>query len=129
MSTTVPNHFDADTCNQFAQTQEIQLETRWPTADAPVHRTTIWVVEVEDGIFIRSVRGNAGRWYQAITANPAALVTVDGQRIPVQAVPVTDDATMARVSEAYRQKYRTSPYLPPMVHKETVPTTLRLEPR
>ena len=26
------------------------------------------------------------------------------------------------------QKYRTSPYLPPILHQETVPTTLRLEP-
>ena len=43
-------------------------------------------------------------------------------------MPVTDDATLARVSEAYRQQYRTSPYLPPFLHQETVPTTLRLEP-
>src|SRR5258708_21798883 len=27
-----------------------------------------------------------------------------------------------------RQQYRTSPYLPPLLHQETVPTTLRLEP-
>jgi hypothetical protein len=48
----------------------------------------------------------------------------------VRAVPVTDDATIAAVSEAYREKYgRTSPgSTRAMVQPETLPTTLELEP-
>ena len=128
MSTTVPKHFDADTRNRLAKTQEIRIETRRSGADASAHRTTIWVVVAGDDVYIRSVRGRAGRWYQEIKANPAAAVHIDGQRIPGRAVPVTDDATIARVSEAYRQKYRNDASLPSMVHDEILPTTLRLEP-
>lgn len=129
MSTTVPKHFDTDTRNRLAQTPEIRIETRRPGADASAHGTTIWVVVAGDDVFVRSVRGSAGRWYQEIKANPAATVHIDGQRIPVRAVPVTDDATIARVSDAYRQKYRNNPSLPSMVRDEILPTTLRLEPR
>lgn len=128
MSATVPKHFDADTRNRLAQTQEIRIETRRPGADASAHRTTIWVVVAGDDVFVRSVRGSAGRWHQEIKANPAAAVYIDGQRIPVRAVPMTDDATITRVSEAYRQKYRNDSSLPSMVRAEILPTTLRLEP-
>lgn len=128
MSTTVPKHFDAETRNQFAQAQEIQIETRRPVANVLPLRRTIWVVVAGEEVFLRSVCGNTGRWYQAIKANSVALITVDGQQVQVQAMLVTDDVTLARVSDAYRQQYRTSPYLPPLLHQETVPTTLRLEP-
>jgi hypothetical protein len=51
------------------------------------------------------------------TSSPATTTQIvlrsGGQPVQVQAVPVTDDATLARVSVASRQKYRTSPYLPP----------------
>ncbi len=128
MSATVPKHFDANVRNRLAQTEEIKIETRRPGAGAPAHYTTIWVVAVGEDIFIRSFHGIAGRWYQEIKANPAAAVHVDGQRIPVRAAPVIDDAAIARVSDEYRRKYRNNPYLPPMVRDEILSTTLRLEP-
>ncbi len=129
MSSTVPKHFDAHTCKQLAQTQEIQIETQRPGANASTHRTTIWVVVLGDVVFVRSVRGSAGRWYQEITANPIATVHVNGQPILVRAVPVTDDATIARVSDTYRRKYRNDSSLPSIVRDEILPTTLQLEPR
>lgn len=128
MSTTVPKHFDTDIRNRLAQTEEIQIETRRPGAESPAHRTTIWVVVVGDDVSVRSVRGNAGRWYQEIKANPRAAVHINGQRIQVRAIPVTDDTMIAQVSDAYQRKYRDDPYLPSMVRNEILPTTLRLEP-
>ena len=128
MSTTVPKHFDTNTRNQLAQTQEIQIEPQSPGANAPARRTTIWVVVMGDDVFVRSVRGSAGRWHQAIKANPTGAVHINGQRIPVRAVPVTDDTTIERVSDEYRRKYRNSPSLPSMVRDDILRTTLRLEP-
>lgn len=57
MSTTIPKHFDAETRNQFAQAQEIQIETRRPEANVPPLRRTIWVVVAGEEVFLRSVRG------------------------------------------------------------------------
>ena len=128
MSTMVPKHFDMEVRNRLAQAQEIQIETRRSGAGAAAHHATIWVVVVGDDAYIRSFHGNAGRWYQEIKDHPVAAAHVDGQRIPVRAVAVSDDVLIARVSDAYRRKYLSNSYLPAMVRAEVLPTTLRLEP-
>lgn len=92
------------------------------------HRTTIWVVIVDNDVYVRSVRGRLGRWYRVITANPLGAIYVDGRRLSVRAIPITDPATIARVSNAYLQKYLNSSVVNSMVRDETLPTTLRLEP-
>ena len=120
--------FDPDTLRLIDETREVRIETR-RDEDAPAHGTTIWVVTVDGSVFVRSVRGGRGRWYREVSANPAAALHVGDDRIRVRAVPVTDDATIAAVSEAYREKYgRTSPgSTRAMMQPETLPTTLRLE--
>jgi hypothetical protein len=125
----VHGSFDPDTLRLIDGAREVRIETS-RDEDAPAHRRTIWVVTMDGSVFVRSVRGGKGRWYREVSANPAAALHVGGDRIPVRAVPVTDDATIAAVSEAYREKYgRTSPgSTRAMVQPETLPTTLRLEP-
>jgi len=86
------------------------------------------VAVVDNNACVRSVRGRLGRWYREITANPQGAIYVDGRRVPVRAIPITDPATIARVSNAYLQKYRGSPFVNSIVREETLPTTLRLEP-
>ena len=121
--------FAPDTLRLIDGAREVRIETR-RDEDAPTHRTTIWVVTVDGTVFVRSVRGGEGRWYREVSANPVAALHVGDDRIPVRAVPVTDEAKIGAVSEAYREKYgRTSPgSTRAMVRPETLPTTLRLEP-
>jgi hypothetical protein len=128
MSTAAPKHFDVNAKNRLEQAEEVQIETRQPGASSPAHRATIWVVVVGDDVFVRSVRGTDGRWYQEIKTNPLAVVHVDGQHLRVKAMPVTDNMLIARVSDEYQKKYGTSAYLPPLMRPEVLPTTLRLEP-
>jgi hypothetical protein len=119
--------FDSSIVQQLAATEEIDIETR-SAPDQPVHRATIWVVTNGDDVYVRSVRGPRGRWYRELIANPPGAIWFDGQRVPVRAVPASDAATVTRASEAYRQKYAASPYMPPLLVAEVLPTTLRLEP-
>ena len=121
--------FDPETLRLLDETKEVRIETR-RDEDAPAHLTTIWVVTVDGDVFVRSVRGENGRWYREVSANPSAALHAGDRRIPVRAVPVTDEPTVGAVSEAYRSKYgRTSPgSTQAMVQPETLPTTLRLEP-
>ncbi|HEV3476248.1 MAG TPA: nitroreductase/quinone reductase family protein [Rubrobacteraceae bacterium] len=118
--------FDAETAQLLDETREVQIETR-RDENAPMHRTIIWVVTLEGTVFVRSVRGEKGRWYREVSANPSAALHVGDRRIPVRAVPVTEEQA---VSEAYRSKYgRTAPAsTEAMLRPETLPTTLRLEP-
>jgi hypothetical protein len=125
----VKDFLDAETLRLFDETHEVRVETS-RDSDAPEHRTTIWVVTVGRAVFVRSVRGEEGRWYREVTANPAACVAVGNNRIPVRAVPATAEATIEAVSETYREKYGgTSPgSTQAMLQPKTLPTTLKLEP-
>ena len=121
--------FDAETLRLLDETKEVRIETR-RHEDAPVHRTIIWVVTVDGEAFVRSVRGEKGRWYREVSANPGAALQVWDRRIPVRAVPAVDETTVGAVSQAYRDKYgRASPgSTRAMLQPETLPTTLKLEP-
>ena len=123
----MPKHFDANMLNQLADTEEIEIETRSPAGRT--HRTTTWVIVDDNDVYVRSVRGRNGRWYQHITAKPDAAVHIDGRRLAVHAMPVIDEALIARVSNDYLRKYRDDPSANSMVLAEILPTTLRLEPK
>jgi hypothetical protein len=123
----MPKHFDANVLKQLTNAEEIEIETCSPAGRT--RRTTIWVIVDDNDVYVRSVRGRNGRWYQHITAKPDAAIHIDGRHLAVHAVPVTDEALIARVSNDYLRKYRDDPVSAnSMVLAETLPTTLRLEP-
>ncbi|GHO42186.1 DUF2255 family protein [Ktedonospora formicarum] len=121
--------FTEDQLQHLSHMKTVVIETRL-SSHARSHSTPIWVV-VEDGdVYIRSYRGQAGRWYQEITAFPSAVLHLNREQLAIRAIRVTDEATITRVSQALLQKYPTSSssYAESMVRDEVVGTTLRLEP-
>ncbi len=73
--------FDNETLSLLDETMEVRIETR-RDADSPEHRTIIWVVVVENEVFVRSVRGQKGRWYREISSNPEGALHVREQPNP-----------------------------------------------
>jgi hypothetical protein len=121
--------FDQGTLNALDGADEVYIETRMDES-SPEHSTIIWVVVVDGGVFVRSVRGEKGRWYREISANPEAALRMDDRRIPVRAVHDTDAEVVEKVNDAYREKYEAS-YPGPtagIVREEVLQTTLRLLP-
>lgn len=117
--------FDTTTRAALSTQQEVGIRTtRQP--DKPV---LIWVVVAGDEVFVRSVQATKGRWYRTVAADGLATLEIEGRQVPVRAMPVTDPAVIERVSAAFLAKYKSSPYAKEMVRPETLPTTLRLEPR
>ncbi|MDQ3862285.1 MAG: DUF2255 family protein [Actinomycetota bacterium] len=121
--------FGAETLRLLDETGEVYIETR-RDGDSPVHRTIIWVVVVGGEVFVRSVRGQRGRWYREILSNPEGALHVEDNRIPVRATPATDGTTVDAVSDVIRSKYQESWPGPTaaMVRTEVLPTTLKLSP-
>ena len=121
--------FDPETLKLLHETDEIYIETS-RDADSPKLRTIIWAVIVGDEVFVRSVRGRKGRWYQRISAHPGGALLVGGTRIPVRAATATDNETVDAVSEAFRSKYEDAWPGPTagIVRSEVLPTTLKLSP-
>ena len=109
-----------------ARTVEIETSAG---AGRPIHRAVIWIVVHEERVLVRSVRGDRGRWYRELLANPSGAVHVAGTRIPVVAQPAGDAARVASCSAALTAKYRTSlGSLASMVRDEVLETTLELRP-
>lgn len=94
-------------------------------------RTRIWVVVADDHVYVRSVRGDRGYWYQSALERPDEVALRAGDRdIPVRAVSAADADSVAKVSAALEAKYgRSRGSFQSMIRPHTLETTIRLEPR
>jgi hypothetical protein len=114
---------------KLAESDEVDIETRRDST-SPLHRTTIWIVPSKDGVYVRSVKGNKGRWYQEAIANPHVTIRVGQRKVTARAEKEQSPAVIREVSAAYRQKYgeRWPSETEPMVQPAVLSTTLRLTP-
>lgn len=121
--------FDSQTLALFEREREVQVVATRPDGSLTAP-TTIWVVVDGDDVFIRSWRGESAIWYRAATERPSEveLIAAD-RRIPVLAVPATDDDSVSRCSAGLLAKYAGAPSAAGMVREEILATTLRVEPR
>jgi hypothetical protein len=120
--------FPADEAALLRDARLVEIETS-RGGDAPIHRTVIWIVADEAGrAFVRSVRGERGRWYRELVANPHGAVHVGDRRVPVTAAPA-DEAGVETTSRLLSEKYRTSrASLASMLRDDVLATTLELAP-
>lgn len=117
--------FSKTELQQISEAQEVRIETR---AGGRSYRTIIWIV-VDDGeVFVRSVRGERGKWYQRALQIPDVVVEAAGTKIAARAVLAADPHSIERTSEALRRKYRKGRSLDSMLVPEVLPTTMRLDP-
>ena len=122
----VTDRFDDETLALLDRTEEVTIETR--SAAGEEHRTIIWVMVDGTDVYVRSVRGPAGRWYREVAANPEGALHVEGRRVPFRAFPATDPRSIEACNQALHRKYRGIPGFRPMLREHTLETTLRLVP-
>jgi hypothetical protein len=118
--------FDSEDLARLAAAEEVDVETQAP--DGPVHRTTIWVMVAERDAFLRSVRGERGRWFREATANSAIAVHVGGRRLAATAIPATDPDSIDRIDAALGAKYRGIEGYDEMLEPSVRSANFRLEP-
>jgi hypothetical protein len=114
---------------KLAESDEVQIETR-RDAKAPRHRTTIWIVPTEDGVYIRSYKGRKGRWFQEALANPLVTNRVGRRKVTARVEPEHNPLVIRAVNAAYRKKYgeRWPDETQDMLKRSILATTLRLTP-
>ena len=107
---------------------EVDIETR-ATADAPSHRTTIWVVvDAWDRVLIRSYRGAGARWYREAIGDASGALVIGDEVVPVAIEHARDDERIRACSAELERKYAGDPATPAMVRDEVLDTTLELHP-
>jgi hypothetical protein len=90
--------------------------------------TWIWSVAVDDALYVRGYNGQNSRWYQAAIRQKAGRIIAAGLTKEVTFETV-DGPLNERIDDAYRAKYRGSPYLSPMIGKRSRTATVRIMPR
>jgi hypothetical protein len=90
--------------------------------------TWIWAVAVDGALYVRAYHGTASSWYQAAVREGAGRITAAGVTREVEFSPV-EGAINDRIDDAYREKYRGSPYLDPMISERARSATVRVVPR
>ena len=89
--------------------------------------TWIWSVVVDDDLYVRAYNGQSSRWYQAAMRQKAGRITAAGftKEVSFEAVA---GAVNDQIDEAYRTKYKGSPYLAPMIGARARGATVRITP-
>jgi len=90
--------------------------------------TWIWSVVVDDALYVRPYNGKNSRWCKAALQQKAGRITAAGLTKDVSFEPV-DGAINGRIDEAYRAKYKGSPYLKPMIAAQARSATVKVSPR
>ena len=90
--------------------------------------TWIWAVAVGGALYVRAYNGQKSRWYQAATKQKAGRIIAAGMTKEVAFEPV-EGPINDLIDDAYRKKYRSSPYLSPMIGARARSATVRVVPR
>jgi hypothetical protein len=118
-----------DELNKIDAADELEITALRPdgTSRKPV---TIWVVRVEQSIYVRSAYGTSPAWYRATKVRHEGHIEVASLRKDVT-FEVADPAVVDQVDTAYRNKYRRhgAQYVNSVTTAEARLTTLKLVPR
>jgi len=90
--------------------------------------TWIWNVAVDGDLYVRAYNGKSSRWYKAAILQKAGRIAAAGMTREVSFEPVGGPVNDL-VDDAYRAKYKGSPYLKPMIGAGARSATVRIGPR
>ncbi len=90
--------------------------------------TWIWSVAVDGDLYVRAYHGRESRWHKAALRQKAGRITAAGMTRDVAFAPA-EGPVNDRIDDAYRAKYRDSPYLAPMIGESARSATVRITPR
>ncbi len=90
--------------------------------------TWIWSVAVDGDLYVRAYNGKSSRWYKAALREKAGRIIAAGLTREVAFAPAGGPIN-DQIDEAYRAKYRNSPYLTPMISARARSATMCILPR
>ncbi|MEP9417433.1 DUF2255 family protein [Gordonia sp. VNQ95] len=119
--------WNADQLDAIAGAQELHISS-YRTDGTLRKAIPIWVVRVDDDLYIRSAFGESGAWFRHASTG-TAHVSAGGVESDAMLERISDDALNRRVADAYSAKYRgQTTGLTPMLEPTAAVTTSRLIP-
>ncbi|HZV07778.1 MAG TPA: DUF2255 family protein [Gemmataceae bacterium] len=117
-----------DELERIARTDDLHISPFREDGTTYGTPTWIWSVAVDGALYLRAYNGRGSRWYQAAMRQKAGRITAAGMTRDVVFKPV-DGPINDRIDDAYRAKYRGSPYLSPMIGERARSATVEVKPR
>ncbi len=117
-----------DELRRIAETDDLHISPFREDGKTYGTPTWIWSVVVDDTLYARAYNGRKSRWYQSAVRQKAGRITSAGMTKEVSFEPV-EGPLNDLVDDAYRAKYRGSPYLRPMIGARARSATVKVKPR
>lgn len=117
-----------DDLRKIAENDDLHISPFRENGETYGTPTWIWSVAVDDSLYVRAYNGQNSRWYQAAVKQKAGRIHAAGMKWEISFEPVEGEIN-DRIDEAYREKYKGSPYLSPMIGKQARSATVRVMPR
>ena len=94
------------TVSRIGGATELDLASQYPDGELSA-RTTMWVVQVDKDLYVRSARGPGSAWYRRALAAGAGHLWAGGTDAAVLLVPVDpgEGDLHAAIDAAYHHKY------------------------
>ena len=89
--------------------------------------TWIWSVVVDGDLYVRAYNGQRSRWYQAAIKQKRGRISVAGLNKEVD-FESADPTVNSQIDDAYRSKYKGSPYLDSMISGRAGSATVKIRP-
>jgi len=118
----------SDELNKIGTAEELQIASL--RHDGTLRKwVIIWVVRLDDDLYVRSYRGRGSAWFRAAQVRHEGHIRAGGVDKDVTFVEEADPGINDKIDVAYRTKYHRYPqYVAPMVTAEARSTTVRLAP-
>ena len=119
----------SDELNKVGAAEELQITTLRPDGTLR-NQVTIWVVRVDDDLYVRSYRGRGGAWFRAALVSNEGQIQAGRVEKDVAFVEELDPGVNDQIDAAYLAKYGRYPqYVAPMITAEVRAATIKLVPR
>ena len=122
------NTWSKEELRKIVEADELQIAPLRADGVTYASPTSIWSVTVKGALYVRAYAGQRSRWYQAAMRQKAGRISAAGTMKAVTFEPV-DGRINDLIDDAYRVKYRGSPYLGPLVGTHARSATLMVMPR
>ncbi len=116
-----------DELGAIAKTDDLHISPF--RGEGATYGTPTWIssVALAGGPCVRAYNGQDSRWWKAPMRQKAGLITATGMTREV-AFEKVDGPINDRIGDAYRAKYRDSPYLDPMIGARARSATVMVTP-
>jgi hypothetical protein len=122
------SEWDRTELQKIAQSDDLHISPFREDGKTYGTPTWIWSVVVDDAVYVRAYNGKKSSWYQAAVRQKAGRITAAGMTKEVTFEPV-EGPINDHVDDAYRAKYKGSPYLRPMIGGRARSATVKIMPR